>query len=350
MSKITNPVTQPSVTCGFFNAVEVDGEADRLYYAEEMCSLFDGIIKDGVFMSIGDQLRVTADTGINVCVGVGKAWFNHTWTKNDAPLIIECEASEVLQDRIDAVILEVDATTAVRDCSIYVIKGTPDSKNPAKPILENSEHKHQYALCYIYRKADSTVITQANIENAVGTAETPFISGLMQTVSLDQLLGQWQAQLDEFVASESAELDKFTEDKYNEYNAWFDEMKTLMAEATTELDNWTTSQQTTILSWFDNIRDQLSADSAVNLQLQIDEHEIKSILQNGFAGCEKTISADGTVMTSVDSVGRTLVTTFTNEFLTSTTVLTDENNTELGRLVKNISSDGLTITSEITLM
>lgn len=87
MSKATNPGTEVSVSCGFFNSVIVEDEPDRLYNAEQMSAIFDGLINDGIFASIGDTLIVTADSGNKVFVGTGKCWFNHTWTLNDADMI-----------------------------------------------------------------------------------------------------------------------------------------------------------------------------------------------------------------------------------------------------------------------
>ena len=61
-------------TCGFFNSEN----GDRKYNAEQMSAIFDGIIADGVFTTIGDHMAVSAGTGMQVLVGTGKAWFDHT--------------------------------------------------------------------------------------------------------------------------------------------------------------------------------------------------------------------------------------------------------------------------------
>ena len=114
MSKITNPELESSVTCGFYNSL-----GDRKYDAIQMSEMFDGIINDGIFASIGTGFVVKADTGNIVNVGIGKAWFNHTWTKNDAILPVTCEESEVLLDRIDAIVIEVNTLNEVRDNGRY---------------------------------------------------------------------------------------------------------------------------------------------------------------------------------------------------------------------------------------
>lgn len=367
MSRVTNPVTEQSVSCGFFNSDGIAGS--RKYYASEMSAIFDGIIKDGVFASIGTALVVEAGSGNTVNVGIGKCWFNHTWTLNDAILPIDCGDSEVLLNRIDAIVVEVNDTDTVQDNFIKAIKGTP-ATNPSRPTLANEERVHQYALCYIYRKAGTTEITQSDITNMVGV-ETPFITGILETVKPEEFCKQWQDGLDRFMAaekadveafmaaekadveafmdSEKADVDAYMTARETEFNNWYSQMTTLMEDVVNETTTWTENQKASVLDWFETMKNQLSADSAINLQLQINRAEIEKMLLVGLIDGEKTFSEDGTVITSVDSKGRKLVKTFTNNFLTITIVLTDANDTVMGEMVKNLSSDGSVINTEVTI-
>lgn len=112
-----------SVSSGFFNSLN----GDRKYNAAQMSAIFDGLIIDGVFASIGTAFAVKAAGGLTVNVGVGKAWFNHTWTVNDSILPMTAPEAEVLLDRIDAVVLEVNGMESVRDNTIKFVKGNPSS-------------------------------------------------------------------------------------------------------------------------------------------------------------------------------------------------------------------------------
>lgn len=347
MSKITNPSTETSVTCGFFNSIATGGVSDRLYNAEQMSAIFDGLINDGVFASIGDCLVVTASSGNTVQVGTGKCWFNHTWTLNNAPLLIDCGDADTNMTRIDAIVVEVNNNDDVRDNFIKVIKGTASTYNPVKPTLTVGERVNQHALCYITRTAGAIEITQANIENAVGTDETPFVTGIVQVTSLDALLGQWTEQLNQYIAAGEVKMDKFIADEEADFETWYTDMKQLMNDVTTELDNWTTAEKNSILAWFDEIKGQLSEDPAFNLQMQIDAYEVERLLVEGLPDGTKTFSEDNTVVTSTDSKGRTLTKTFTNNFLLITSVLTDSNDVELGRLIKEISTDGKVINTTL---
>lgn len=212
-----------SVTCGFYNSLN----GDRKYNAIQMGRIFDGLISDGVFATVGNALIVKAANGNTVNVDTGKAWFNHTWTVNDAILPLELPEADILLDRIDAVILEVNASSMVRQNTIKFLKGTASS-TPVRPSLENSEEVHQYPLCYIYRKYGATAITQADITPMVGSTETPFVTALLQTVSLDVLLGKWQDELNQFVDNQTQEIDKWVANEEKEFNEWFTGLKEVL--------------------------------------------------------------------------------------------------------------------------
>lgn len=185
-----------SVTYGFYNS----RDGDRRYDAFQMSSIFDGIIEDGIFQSIGDQFEVSPaelsdGNKMAVKVGPGRAWFNHTWTLNSAALPLEISPSEILTDRIDAVILEIDATEAVRKNTIRVLKGTP-SHDAQKPELIKSAQVNQYPLAYIEVNSKSTEVRFADIENKIGSDDTPFVTGPLTVMSAEQFWNQWNDEWD----------------------------------------------------------------------------------------------------------------------------------------------------------
>lgn len=351
MSITRNSENQPSVTCGFFNS----SYGDRKYNAEQMSSLFDGIIRDGVFGTIGEHLIVSAGEGNTVIVGTGKCWFNHTWTKNDAPLMVECSSADTVADRYDAIVVEVNTTEAVRANSIKFIEG-PQVKdmnwdNPTRPTLSKDNGVYQYPLCYIKRVKKSASITGSDIVNTVGKdEETPFITGVLEVVSLKDVTRQWEAELDEFIAEKEAETAAFISNQQSEYSKWFDEMTALAEEAMEEIGDWTTDQKATILDWFEDLKTTLSDDVAANLKSQIDKNEIKRILLTGLIDGTKTYSEDGLTITSVDSSGKRLVKTYSDDFSTCTTVLYSSAGGELGRLVKTFTSDGTESSAEVNVI
>lgn len=332
-----------SVSSGFFNSLN----GDRKYNAAQMSAIFDGLIIDGVFASIGTAFAVKAAGGLTVNVGIGKAWFDHTWTVNDSILPMTAPEAEVLLDRIDAVVLEVNGMESVRNNTIKFVKGNPSSA-PSRPTLTNEGNVHQYPLCYIYRKYGTAVINQADITPMVGTESTPFVTGILQTISLDELLGKWQDELDRFTDARSKEVDDWIAQEESDFTAWFNKMKADLQQEQTVLDQWIASEQADFLAWYNQMKDQLSGDVAGNLQLEIDKEEVKRILLVGFEDETKEFSDDGTVITSTASDGRTLTKTFSDGFLTMTNVLKSAAGAEVARAVKTFDSDGKLISTVVT--
>lgn len=332
-----------SVSSGFFNSLN----GDRKYNTAQMSAIFDGLIIDGVFASIGTAFAVKAAGGLTVNVGIGKAWFDHTWTVNDSILPMTAPEAEVLLDRIDAVVLEVNGMKSVRNNTIKFVKGNPSSA-PSRPTLTNEGNVHQYPLCYIYRKYGTAVINQADITPMVGTESTPFVTGILQTISLDELLGKWQDELDRFTDARSKEVDDWIAQEESDFTAWFNKMKADLQQEQTVLDQWIASEQADFLAWYNQMKDQLSGDVAGNLQLEIDKEEVKRILLVGFEDGTKEFSDDGTVITSTASDGGTLTKTFSDGFLTMTNVLKSAAGAEVARAVKTFDSDGKLISTVVT--
>ena len=187
-----------AVTYGFYNSLN----KDRVYNAEQMSSIFNGIITDGVFASIGGSLMPISGTGMQVVVKTGKCWFNSTWTLNDALLPLDIPAADVSLTRIDAVVVEINSAVNTRANTIKVIKGTP-SANPAKPALANTETLHQYALGYVTVSAGVTSITADKIEVNVGKTTCPFITSVLQQTDITALFNQWDAEFNTWFSNPS---------------------------------------------------------------------------------------------------------------------------------------------------
>lgn len=226
-----------SVSFGFYNS----NNHDRVYDTRQFSRLFNALIKDGVFMHIGSHFEVTAGSGMTVNVGTGYAWFNSTWTLNDAPLPIAPEESDLLLTRIDALVLEVDETAASRTNSIKFVKGTP-SAQPQKPSLTNTNDIHQYALAYITIAPGAESLSQSNIENNIGKESCPFVTGILETIDISSLISQWEAQWNEWLEQQKQETDEFQKTSEEQFS-----------------------------TWFEHIKGQLGEDAAGNLQNQIDD-------------------------------------------------------------------------------
>lgn len=310
-----------SFASGFFNSVD----HDRLYDATDISRLFDGLIRDGIFASIGDCLVVKQSNQMNVTVGTGRAWFNHTWSYNDALYPVTIPPSEILMDRIDAVVLEINSVEAVRANSIKLIKGTPSS-TPTKPALTNTKEVHQYPLAYVTVGKEVTSIRQADIENCVGTSACPFVTGILEVISIEQLIPQWKDILNRFVEENTANFNTWMNGEKQNYQAWLTAAKKEITDwqATSKSDyqkwydsikngydqwfatikaaydaNWSTFQQwekasqTEFDKWFENIKNKLEGDLGAKLTLEAEKlgKEKVSLIESTKTDLEGTVEA-----------------------------------------------------------
>lgn len=165
-----------AVSSGFFNSVS----HDRQYNASHFGEFFDGIINDGVFITVGDQFAVTPGTGMKVNVAAGKGWFKGTYILNDAPIVLSINAADPILRRIDAVVLDINTDSQVRRNTIIVVTGTAGS-NPDKPTLIDTQRHKQYPLAYITVPAGSTKISSQNIEDCIASGETPKAKSLLES-------------------------------------------------------------------------------------------------------------------------------------------------------------------------
>lgn len=231
-----------SFASGFFNSVD----HDRLYDATDISRLFDGLIRDGIFASIGDCMVVKQSNQMNVTVGTGRAWFDHTWSYNDALYPVTIPPSEILMNRIDAVVLEINSVESVRANSIKLIKGTPSS-TPAKPALTNTKEVHQYPLAYVTVGKEVTSIRQADIENCVGTSACPFVTGILEVISIEQLIPQWKDILNRFVEENTANFNTWMNGEKQNYQAW-------LTAAKKEITDWQATSKSDYQKWYDSIK------------------------------------------------------------------------------------------------
>lgn len=232
---------------GFYNSID----HDRKYDAVQMSKIFDGIILDGVYATIGKAFVLRTNSQGRVIVQPGRAWFNYTWNYNDADLPLDTPDSDLVYPRYDAVVIDIQGDVYHRVNDIIWVTGTP-SVNPQKPVMIHELEHHQYPLGYIYRPANTDIIDQENIENTVGTTECPFVTGVLETISIDELLLQWQAQWTNFAK------------RYETIaREWFEEFKL-------QMDEFKEAYKEDFLLWFNNLRYVLDGDAGGHLQNEID--------------------------------------------------------------------------------
>ena len=134
-----------AVTSGYFDSYN----HDRLYSAEDVGSLLDGIITDGILNTYGGHFAVTATGGLNIRVSSGRGWFKQTWIKNDGNITLTAEPNASDTDRTDTVVIDINKNDNVRANTIKIVKGG---------VLVNASGHWQYPLYNIIVGAQSSTI------------------------------------------------------------------------------------------------------------------------------------------------------------------------------------------------
>ena len=177
-----------TISYGFYNSLN----HDRVYNADTVGAIFDGIIEDGVYSTIGEHFKVSAAGGMNINVGSGRAWAWHTWLYNDQNYHMTIEPASGALSRWDFVCIKIDKSAGVRASSIVIVKGTPSS-TPTDPVPADTNTVHYLRLAQITVTKGLTAIGADNIQQLVGTTITPFVQSPLKTISLDYLEDKWNA-------------------------------------------------------------------------------------------------------------------------------------------------------------
>lgn len=145
-----------AIHSGFFNALEVGGEYDRVYDASDYSDNMGAIISSGVRRSGDDDLVVTSN-GLVITVGVGRAWVLGHWLKNDTAYNVATVTAPTGITRYDGVYVHLDENVGVRSVSIIYKQGT-FAGSPA-PVREGGIYELQLAEITVADGATNVTVT-----------------------------------------------------------------------------------------------------------------------------------------------------------------------------------------------
>lgn len=231
-------------TYGFFNSVN----GDRLYNADQMSSIFEGLITDGVYESVANKLAVQPNEDMVIQIATGRGWFNKHWVNNDSEYLLTLENADVVLNRYCAVCIRVDNTDSVRNAVPY-LKYSQFATNPVKPEMTRTETIKEYCLAYVKIRAGATEILASDIEDTrFDTELCGWVTGLITQVDTSTLYSQWQAIFEGFMTQEA-----------EDFNDWFENLQVELDQETAtrltnalptsltvtlDADNWSNNSQT----------------------------------------------------------------------------------------------------------
>ena len=336
---------QSNMYCGFYPS----NNGDRKYGSQDFGRFLNGLICDGVFLTLYDQFKVspTPNPGRSVVVGTGKAWFNGTWLELTDDYPIECEESYDDGDRYDAIVIAVNTTSSdftydgktlpAYDTNIIAIKG--DKSRGGTPVVQFTAGNQEvykgagvylYPIADVYRGQNTTAITASDIRIRVGDAVCPYVQALI-TPSNDatKFTEMWRAQLDNFIDGLHADWEAEKENYDNDWNIYFTNKQK-------EMDTWFANRQAEYETWKNSVLDDTKNDTVGNLAVSTWEHEMKSYMLNGLPDGTKTVSEDGKTFTHTNDE-YVLTKEFADDFMSYSITLTLINGTLIGH--GNVSFD-----------
>lgn len=220
---------------GFYNSKN----GDRKYNATHFGRIFDGVIQDGVFGTIGNifsvEPKVTPD--LSVTIHPGKAWLMHTWSILDADTTLTFNTVNPNRKRTDVIVIEINSQE--RTNSLKVVEGNPVSKSAADSpatLTQTWDSAHierriwQYPLCYVtiygsdYENFNANIIKAENLQNRINVVNateankyidwTPLVTGATMNTDLNDYLPDWDNLFKEMMTEDAAA-----------FNTWFIDLK-----------------------------------------------------------------------------------------------------------------------------
>lgn len=224
-----------ALTSGFYNSLN----GDRRYNSEQISSMFEGLLSDGVFESVDNAFIVTPSSGLTLSIGSGRAWVKNKWAKNDANITITLNPAHVTLKRYTAIVLRNDFTT--RDITLEMIDGE-NASSPTKPSIVRNASMYDLCLAYVYVGAGATTITSANITDMrPDNTVCGWVTGLIQQVDTSQLFLQYQTAYEEF---------------FEQLESWKDTQET-------DFGSWETAQKTAFDTWFAALTEELQVNTYI---------------------------------------------------------------------------------------
>lgn len=234
-----------SFRSGFWNSID----GDRTYSAEDMAIPFEGIITEGVFANWGDAFKATVIDESTITIGSGKAWFSKKWVQNDSvyqmPINVSDYASST-EPRTVVVCLDLKVEPYYRFAQFQIeeMRYYGSYYELLRTITDRNAGRNTLPLFAINFASGDSSLQQSNITNLVGTSWCPYVTAPVQTVTVDDIRGKWDAS----------------------YNAL---MKDIMSNAQTKTNEAESNFEASFNTWFLTLKNQLNANQAANLQNQI---------------------------------------------------------------------------------
>ncbi len=158
----------------FFNSYGADV---RQYSAADFAQVFARFLKNGVIKGAGNELAVTAGSGVQVLVDTGEGMVQGYWYQNDASKPINLAAADPTNPRVDLIVMRLDLQAAARTVTVVAKAGVP-AGSPSAPALQQDSSIWEEALAQVRVAAVTGALTITDARTKVSAGGEEWVTGV----------------------------------------------------------------------------------------------------------------------------------------------------------------------------
>lgn len=263
-----------------FDAEECEGGYDREYIADDFARYFRAFITSGIIAdggNIAESLQVVANDDMTTTLKKGNLIIDGYRYELSEDMIFHHTAADGVLDRIDRISVTLD--TAGREIHAIVREGEYSYK-PVEPQCRRTSEHLDYIVADVRVVAGAIKIAQANITDTRLSTELCGVAHPFWKLDTQAFFVQLNSFYNEFVAKSDqsyAHFQDWQDDKKDEIVNWqkkkTDDFTVWAEDFVNKWESWllgeTKGWQEEIIDWFNNLKEKLSDNAAVQLQLQI---------------------------------------------------------------------------------
>ncbi|MEO2433397.1 structural protein [Enterococcus faecalis] len=235
----------------FYDAVlQDDGTYDRAYTSADWAKYFENIFRNGVMMSVGEALRVTAadSVGMRVVVKAGSASLKGYQYINTSAFAVPIDVASSTQDRTDSIVVRHDMNA--RQAYVAVKKGNV--------TVERTPDVFEIQLATVRVPRNSTAITADLITDKRPDEKVCGYSTPFENVSVSGMEDKYTAMLNTIIEN----MNQYTEEQKKNLEA---DMQAVVAKG----NEYIQEAQKDWQDFLATVSNDMEGDVALNLQKKI---------------------------------------------------------------------------------
>lgn len=222
-----------------FDAVEVSGEPDRVYFAADFAEFFSAFVGNGVYPNPSTNLQVLSlNNNMVLTVKTGRAMINgYGYVLTEDDLKVQINTADSSYNRKDIIVVSLNLVD--RNIKVKYKPGTPSS-NPQEPELIRTSDIFELKLAIISVRSGTQQILQSDItDTRLNKSVCGIVTNVVKEVDASTLFNQYQSYLEQ-------KIQEWNETKQQQGNDWQSQMQ--------EQQQGFEQQKSTINGWYESVK------------------------------------------------------------------------------------------------